>query len=293
MRWNIFACNIISYCLNLKTLFEPIVNFTHKNSIKIFRQIIVKSIKIICLQSIDIHYNIKIDLGAAEMSVKNENERIIQIVMLDNEEKLSEVIKNYFSLKKIQSIVTNKSDVAWKELERNLPDCLVIDIIMPNNEGYNFIKNLKKNKNFQHIPFILLTAKGLTEDRILGYKLGCSAYISKPFDPEELESIIKNIVLKNDIFLESMLENYVLIKEIKFNLIKKYSESIENKLQFSLTSQEHFVLNQILVGNHINKIALSLNVSKRNVEKYISRLLDKTQTDTIEDLKSLYWYTKK
>jgi DNA-binding NarL/FixJ family response regulator len=227
------------------------------------------------------------------MSVKNENERIIQIVMLDNEEKLSEVIKNYFSLKKIQSIVTNKSDVAWKELERNLPDCLVIDIIMPNNEGYNFIKNLKKNKNFQHIPFILLTAKGLTEDRILGYKLGCSAYISKPFDPEELESIIKNIVLKNDIFLESMLENYVLIKEIKFNLIKKYSESIENKLQFSLTSQEHFVLNQILVGNHINKIALSLNVSKRNVEKYISRLLDKTQTDTIEDLKSLYWYTKK
>jgi DNA-binding NarL/FixJ family response regulator len=227
------------------------------------------------------------------MSVKNENERIIQIVMLDNEEKLSEVIKNYFSLKKIQSIVTNKSDVAWKELERNLPDCLVIDIIMPNNEGYNFIKNLKKNKNFQHIPFILLTAKGLTEDRILGYKLGCSAYISKPFDPEELESIIKNIVLKNDIFLESMLENYVLIKEIKFNLIKKYSESIENKLQFSLTSQEHFVLNQILVGNHINKIALSLNVSKRNVEKYISRLLDKTRTDTIEDLKSLYWYTKK
>ncbi len=227
------------------------------------------------------------------MSVKNENERIIQIVMLDNEEKLSEVIKNYFSLKKIQSIVTNKSDVAWKELERNLPDCLVIDIIMPNNEGYNFIKNFKKNKNFQHIPFILLTAKGLTEDRILGYKLGCSAYISKPFDPEELESIIKNIVLKNDIFLESMLENYVLIKEIKFNLIKKYSESIENKLQFSLTSQEHFVLNQILVGNHINKIALSLNVSKRNVEKYISRLLDKTQTDTIEDLKSLYWYTKK
>jgi DNA-binding NarL/FixJ family response regulator len=227
------------------------------------------------------------------MSVKNEDQKIIQIVMLDNEEKLLQVIKNYFSLKQIQIIVTNKSDVAWKELERNLPDCLVIDIIMPNNEGYSFIKNLKKNKKFQHIPFILLTAKGLTEDRILGYRLGCSAYISKPFDPEELESIIKNIVLKNDIFLESMLENYLLIKEIKFNLIKKYSESIEHKLQFSLTSQEHCILNQILVGDHIDSIALTLNVSKRNVERYISRLLDKTRTKTIQDLKSLYWYTKK
>jgi DNA-binding NarL/FixJ family response regulator len=225
------------------------------------------------------------------MSVKNETEKIIQIVMLDKEEKLLKVIKNYFSLKKIQIVVTNKSDVAWNELEKNLPDCLIIDIIMPNNEGYNFIKNLKKSKNFQHIPFILLTAKGLTEDRILGYKLGCSAYISKPFDPEELESIIKNIVLKNDIFLKSMVENYTLIKEIKFNLIRKYSESIENKLQFSLTSQEHYVLDQILLGNQTSSIALTLKVSKRNVERYISRLLDKTRTKNIQDLKSLYWYT--
>ena len=227
------------------------------------------------------------------MFVKNENEKIIQIVMLDNEEKLLEVIKNYFSLKNIQIIVTNRSDVAWNELEKNLPDCLVIDIIMPNNEGYNFIENLKKNKNFQHIPFILLTAKGLTEDRILGYKLGCSAYISKPFDPEELESIIKNIVIKNDKCLESMIENYLLLKEIKIDLIKKYSRSIENKLQFSLTSQEHYVLDQILLGYQISSIALNLNVSKRNVERYITRLLDKTRTKSIQDLKSVYWYAKK
>jgi DNA-binding NarL/FixJ family response regulator len=226
------------------------------------------------------------------MCVKNEDEKIIQIVMLDTEEKLLEVMKNHFSLRKIQIFVTNKSDVAWNELKKNLPDCLVVDIIMPNNEGYTFIKNLKKHKNFQHIPFILLTAKGLTEDRILGYKLGCSAYISKPFDPEELEAIIKNTVVKNDIFLESMLENYLLIREIKINLIKKYSQSIENKLQFSLTSQEQYILNQILLGNQTTSIALNLNVSKRNVERYVSRLLDKTRTKNIQDLKSLYWYTK-
>jgi DNA-binding NarL/FixJ family response regulator len=226
------------------------------------------------------------------MLVNTENEKIIQIVMLDSEEKLLEVIKNYFSLKKIKVIVTNKSDVAWIELEKNSPDCLVIDIIMPNNEGYNFIKNLKRSKNFQHIPFILLTAKGLTEDRILGDRLGCSAYISKPFDPEELESIIKNIVLKNDLFLDSMVKNYLLIKEIRSNLIRKYSESIINNLQFSLTSQEHYILNQILLGGNPSNIALSLNVSKRNVEKYISRILDKTQTKNIQDLKSLYWHTK-
>jgi DNA-binding NarL/FixJ family response regulator len=226
------------------------------------------------------------------MFIKNENQKMIKIVMLDNEEKLLEVIKNYFSLRDIQIIVTNKLDVAWNELKKNLPDCLLIDIVMPNNEGYNFIKNLKKNKDFQHIPFIVLTAKGLTEDRILGYKLGCSAYVSKPFDPEELEFIIKSIVLKNDLFLKSMLESYMLVKEIKFNLIKKYSESIKNKLQFSLTLQEDSILNQILLGNQTSSIALNLKVSKRNVERYVSRLLDKTQTKDIKELKSLCWYIK-
>ena len=227
------------------------------------------------------------------MFPKNENEKTIKIVILDSEEKLLKVITNYFSLKKIQIITTSKSEVAWNELEKNLPDCLVVDIIMPNNEGYTFIKNLKKNKDFQHIPFILLTAKGLTEDRILGYKLGCSAYISKPFDPEELESIIKNIVRRNDVFLESVLKNYLIVKEIKINLTKKYTQSIENKLKFSLTPQEYIILDQILLGTKINNIALNLNVTKRNIEKYITRLLDKSQTKDIRELKSLYWYSKK
>ena len=75
------------------------------------------------------------------MFIKNENQKMIKIVMLDNEEKLLEVIKNYFSLRDIQIIVTNKLDLAWNELKKNLPDCLLIDIVMPNNEGYNFIKN--------------------------------------------------------------------------------------------------------------------------------------------------------
>jgi len=89
-----------------------------------------------------------------------------------------------------------------------------------------------------------------------------------------------------------MVKNYLLIKEIRSNLIRKYSESIINNLQFSLTSQEHYILNQILLGGNPSNIALSLNVSKRNVEKYISRILDKTQTKNIQDLKSLYWHTK-
>ena len=89
-----------------------------------------------------------------------------------------------------------------------------------------------------------------------------------------------------------MLESYLLIKDIKVSLIKKYAQSIQTKLEFSLTSQEQYILDQILLGSKVNSIAVNLNVSKRNIERYISRLLDKTQTSNIQDLKSLYWYTK-
>nr|BDA97380.1 TctD-like protein [Cryptomonas curvata] len=223
------------------------------------------------------------------MLVKNQNEKVIRIVMLDGEEKLLEAVKNYFSLKNIHITTATLSDIAWIEVEKTLPDCIVVDIVMPNNDSYNFIKALKNNNNYKNIPFILLTAKGLTEDRIFGYKLGCSAYISKPFDPEELEYIIKSIVVRNDALLESMRKNYLLAKDIKFNLLKKYIQSIESKLQFSLTSQEEFVLSQILLGSTTDHIAFALKVSKRNIEKYITRLLDKTQTKNTMELKSLLW----
>ena len=134
------------------------------------------------------------------MELEKHLTRINHILILDTEEKLLKAIKNYFSSKNIDVSIASNPNTASNELNKNLPDCLVIDIAMPNNWGFQFIQEIKENKKFQHIPFVLLTTKGLTEDRIKGYNLGCSAYVCKPFDPEELESIIKNIISKNDIW---------------------------------------------------------------------------------------------
>ena len=140
---------------------------------------------------------------------------MIRVLMIDNEEKTLIVTKNYFSTIGIQIIPVQTISNAWLELEKEYLECIIIDIVMPKNEAYNFIEEVKKNKKFQYIPFVLLTAKGLTEDRIMGYKLGCSAYLSKPFDPEELESIVENIISKKKKFLQAIITNYVILKEIR------------------------------------------------------------------------------
>jgi DNA-binding NarL/FixJ family response regulator len=214
------------------------------------------------------------------MYLKNSLRQFATILMLDSEEKLLEVTKNYFFIKNIQIITTSYLDVALCSLEKTLPDCIVVDIAMPNNVGIKFIHELKKNKEYEYVPFILLTTRGLTEDRIRGYDLGCSAYISKPFDPEELEAIVKNIILKSEMFYEFMLSLYILIKDTRLNLLN-------NCKDLRLTRQEQFIFREILIGKSSAELSLNLNISLRCVEKYIARILNKTNTKSIKELKMI------
>lgn len=223
------------------------------------------------------------------MQLEKHSPRINHILVLDTEEKLLRAIKNYFFSKNMRVSIANKPNIAFNELNKNLPDCLVIDIAIPNNWGIQFIQDIKGNKKFRHIPFVLLTTKGLTEDRIKGYNLGCSAYICKPFDPEELESIIKNIISKNDNLFEFILKTYILLRRNRIQLSTQYREYLGILLNPQLTKQEQFILQEILMGKKIADIASALNVSRRNVERYITRILDKTEFDNLQQLKFLSW----
>lgn len=155
---------------------------------------------------------------------------------------------------------------------------------MPNNIGLKFIQELKKNKDYEYIPFIVLTTRGLTEDRIKGYNLGCSAYIPKPFDPEELEAIIRNIILKSEIFYEFMLAIYILIKDTRLEILDRYKSSYTN---LRLTRQEQFILRELLAGKNSVELSLKLRISLRCVEKYVTRILDKTNTKNTIELKKI------
>jgi hypothetical protein len=218
------------------------------------------------------------------MYPKNYLRQYNTVLMLDSEEKLLKVIRNYFFIKNIQILTTSYLDVALSFFKKTLPDCIVVDTAMPNNVGLRFIQELKNSKEYEYIPFILLTTKGLTEDRIKGYKLGCSAYISKPFDPEELEAIVKNIILKSDIFYEFILSLYVFVRNTRLDLLNGH---IIGQANLRLTKQEQFILREIILGKTPVELSLSLKISLRCVEKYITRVLDKTNTKNRKELKKI------
>ena len=134
---------------------------------------------------------------------------------------------------------------------------------MPKYSGYDLLSYLRLDTYLSSIPFIFLTAKGLTTDRVKGYNLGCSVYLTKPFHPSELLSIVNNLLLSSRISSQNLSNRGK--KKVMVN-------------QVNLTSREYNILT-LLVKGHTNKeIAYLYHMSLRNVEKYVSKLLSKTNT---------------
>jgi len=161
-----------------------------------------------------------------------------KIMVIDDEERLLLAIKRYLVTQGFKVVVCESGKTALRKLDNEKIDLIVIDVLMSDLNGYDLVKKLRKLPKVGHIPFIFLTAKGMTEDRIKGYKMGCKAYLGKPFDPEELVAIIDN-VLCNKKNIQNILniknEIHKLRDDIyKFSALEKYNNFTAREINILL-----------------------------------------------------------
>ena len=206
-------------------------------------------------------------------------------MLVDDEEMLLAATQKYLSAKEFRVITCKSANEGLEKIKKDKVDLLIIDILMPSINGYEFIQYLKKDSEIANIPFVFLTAKGMTEDRIKGYKIGCRAYLAKPFDPEELIAIIDNILLDR-----KNIRNIIGIKNEVQNLRNLIYDSDKININIKLTKREITILLAISKGMTNKDIANRLNISVRNVENYVTRLLKKTSLSNRVEL-SNYKYT--
>jgi len=79
----------------------------------------------------------------------------------------------------------------------NIPDLIILDLMLPDTDGLEICKYLKRKDTFASIPIIMLTAKGEETDKILGLELGADDYVTKPFSPKELVARVKVVLRRN------------------------------------------------------------------------------------------------
>ena len=156
------------------------------------------------------------------------------ILVVDDDDRIRSLLKEYLNENKFIVSTAQNSEEAKVKLNHFKFDLIVLDVMMPGQNGYELVKEIK-DKNCP--PIILLTAKGEVENRIKGLELGADDYIGKPFDPKELLLRINNIISK----------------KVKIDLGKEYS------------------VGQAIVD--LNKMVIKLNNSERKINVTEKKIL--------------------
>jgi DNA-binding NarL/FixJ family response regulator len=154
---------------------------------------------------------------------------------------------------------------AMVSVAASLPDLIISDIRMPGMDGYALVRSLRLSPRTRLVPIIFLTAKDDTADRIAGFRTGVDAYVTKPFEPEELVAIVKNI-------LERVKRTHSDLARMFSEQDVEYAEAVRDE---DLTEAEWRVAEAVARGLSNKEIAAELKLSLRTIEGHISRILDK------------------
>ncbi len=114
-----------------------------------------------------------------------------KILIADDDKSIVELMRLYLEKEGYTCITAENGKIALKKFETDTPDLIILDIMMPEVDGWQVCREIRKSSN---VPIIMLTAKGETFDKVLGLELGADDYMVKPFETKELIARIKAVL---------------------------------------------------------------------------------------------------
>ena len=198
------------------------------------------------------------------------------ILVVDDDDRIRDLLKDYLANNNYIVSTAQNAEQAKNKLEYFKFDLIILDVMMPGQNGYDLTKEIKKRMK---VPIILLTAKGEVENRIKGLELGADDYLGKPFEPKELLLRIKNIISKDN---KTNLNSKYYIGKIEINLNKmviKLNDSLKK-----INNSEKKVLIEMLANPgktySREKIGKISGISQeRSIDVMITRLRQKLEAN--------------
>lgn len=210
----------------------------------------------------------------------------MKILLVEDNETLAKGLEYLLEQNKYKVTHTLNAKETIKYLKAEKPDLIILDISLPDGDGFDLYKKEIKAKK---IATIFLTAKDEEDDIVKGLELGADDYITKPFSTRELIARINRIILKEH-------QNVVIkIKDIEFDIDKM--EVSKNGKEINLTSLELKILN--LLFTNLNKVVkrddiiekvwewTGNDINDNTVTVYLKRIREKLDTDIIKTVKGI------
>ena len=200
----------------------------------------------------------------------------LHILVVDDDDRIRSLLKDYLSENNYIVSTAENADEAKKKINYLKFDIIILDVMMPGQNGYDLTQEIKKKIK---VPIILLTAKGEVENRIKGLELGADDYIGKPFEPKELLLRIKNVI-KSNIKIDLEAKHQIGKAKIDLNKMTINLKEIDKKINNS----EKKVLIEMLSNpgktysrEDIGKI--SGITQERSIDVMITRLRQKLEVN--------------
>ena len=203
------------------------------------------------------------------------------ILVVDDDTRLRSLLQRYLREQGFWVSASKDAVLAQSLLSYYKIDLMIVDVMMPNITGTEFLKNLREKGDYT--PVILLTAMGEPQDRINGLEIGADDYVAKPFEPKELVLRIKNILKRATKVKEQ--SSKLIFNNICYDLNKGELSTMDGNI-IHITPVERTLLN--FLGKKVGEVytrdeladILGVGENLRTVDVQITRLRKKIETDT-------------
>ena len=120
-----------------------------------------------------------------------------KLFVVDDDNELTDMLSAFFGAQGYKVATEGWGEEAVKRIQKELPDVVLLDIHLPDIDGYEICRRLRQVRRTRHVPVIFLTARRERNDRLAGLELGAVDYITKPFDIQELRLRVRNALRRS------------------------------------------------------------------------------------------------
>lgn len=182
------------------------------------------------------------------METETKSQNPAQILVAEDDQNLGIILSEFLQAKGHEVHLARNGNVAWELFNKHKFDCCVLDVMMPEKDGFTLAKEIRVVDST--IPIVFLTAKSMKDDTITGFKLGGDDYITKPFSMEELLMRLKAILRRTKGESRTPEKTTYEIGNLHFDFKNQVLKS--NVKEYHLTSKENALLK--LLSQHVNEL---------------------------------------
>lgn len=207
------------------------------------------------------------------------------ILVVDDDPEITRILRDYLHQEQFNVITVHTGGSALQRIHSDRPDCVVLDVMLPDQDGWSVIRAVRGDKRVMHTPIILLTARVDDTDKIIGLEIGADDYITKPFNPREVIARIR-VQLRHTQQQAAPQETEILIGALRIDL-ERHMVYLHDQV-IELTATEFAILQTfmqnagyVFTRDELTEKALGYSFAGlgRTIDSHIKNLRHKIEAD--------------